>query len=68
MKRITQLVLMLAICGLLSAQTRYELLLKGGRVIDPKNGINETMDVAIADGKIARRGREHFACRGRKDR
>ena len=54
MRRIGQLTLLLALCGLLSAQTRYELLLKGGRVIDPKNGINETMDVAIADGKIAR--------------
>lgn len=29
-----------------------DLLLKGGHVIDPKNGINTTMDVAIKDGKI----------------
>jgi dihydroorotase len=36
------------------AQPRYELLLKGGHVIDPKNGINEVRDVAIAAGKIAR--------------
>lgn len=29
-----------------------DILLQGGHVIDPKNGINEPMDVAIADGKI----------------
>ena len=33
---------------------QYDLLLKGGHVIDPKNGIDGPMDVAIADGKIAR--------------
>jgi dihydroorotase len=32
----------------------YDLLLKGGHVIDPKNGINRVMDVAIGRGKIAR--------------
>src|SRR3954451_13699983 len=32
----------------------YDILLKGGNVIDPKNGINRQMDVAIANGKIAR--------------
>ena len=31
----------------------YDLLLKGGRVIDPANGIDAPHDVAIADGKIA---------------
>lgn len=36
-----------------NAQT-YDLLLKGGRVIDPKNRINAVMDVAVAAGKIAR--------------
>lgn len=29
------------------------MLLKGGRVIDPKNHINAVMDVAVKDGKIA---------------
>ncbi|MCL5019629.1 MAG: amidohydrolase/deacetylase family metallohydrolase [Patescibacteria group bacterium] len=32
----------------------YDLLLKGGYVIDPKNNINEVMDVAISNKKIAR--------------
>ncbi|MBM3402158.1 MAG: amidohydrolase/deacetylase family metallohydrolase [Bacteroidetes bacterium] len=31
----------------------YQTLLKGGHLIDAKNGINKVMDVAIKDGKIA---------------
>jgi dihydroorotase len=31
----------------------YDLVLKGGHVIDPKNGIDERSDVAIWGGKIA---------------
>ncbi|MBT4485703.1 MAG: hypothetical protein HOC71_18705, partial [Candidatus Latescibacteria bacterium] len=33
---------------------KYEILLKGGHVIDPANNINGIMDVAVAEGKIAR--------------
>src|SRR5579884_253943 len=47
-------VLFLALAALASAQPRYDLLLKGGHVIDPKNGIDAPMDVAVANGKIAR--------------
>jgi dihydroorotase len=36
-----------------SAQQKYDLLLKGGHVIDPKNRISAVRDVAIADGKVA---------------
>jgi dihydroorotase len=32
----------------------YTIVIKGGQVIDPKNNINERMDVAIQDGKIVR--------------
>src|SRR3989442_2360907 len=36
------------------AQTpKYELLLRGGHLIDPRNNISATRDVAIAAGKIA---------------
>jgi dihydroorotase len=35
-------------------QPQYDLLLKGGRVIDPKNHLNAARDVAISDGRIAR--------------
>src|SRR3989442_10265916 len=36
-----------------SAQQKYDLLLKGGYVIDPKNRISAVRDVAIANGKVA---------------
>jgi dihydroorotase len=36
----------------LPAFAQYDLLLKGGHVIDPKNGIDGAMDVAITAGKI----------------
>lgn len=32
---------------------RFDLLLRGGHVIDPRNGIDGTRDVAIANGTIA---------------
>lgn len=36
-----------------AAQPSYDLLLRGGHVIDPKNGISARRDVAVKDGKIA---------------
>jgi len=35
-------------------EPKFSLLIKGGHVIDPKNGIDGVMDVAVADGKVAR--------------
>ena len=35
-------------------EKQYDLLLKGGHVIDPKNNIDAIRDVAIKDGKIAK--------------
>jgi len=35
------------------AQPAYDLLLKGGHVIDPRNGIDAVMDVAVAAGRMA---------------
>ena len=49
------LLLSVALCmttSILQAQA-YNLVIKGGQVIDPKSGINEIMDVAVLDGKIA---------------
>lgn len=41
-------------CALVAAaQPSYDLLLRGGHVIDPKNGISARRDVAVKDGKIA---------------
>src|SRR5882757_1717804 len=36
---------------LIQAQ-QYAIVIKGGHVIDPKNNINEVMDIAINDGRI----------------
>src|SRR4051794_14401813 len=47
-----RIVLLLLSAGLVFAQ-EYDLLLKGGHVIDPKNKISGTLDVAIKDGRIA---------------
>jgi dihydroorotase len=35
------------------AQPKYDLLLRGGHLIDPRNKISAVRDVAISDGKIA---------------
>jgi dihydroorotase len=40
--------------AMVHAQPRYDLLLKGGHVIDPANRIDGVRDVAVSDGKIAR--------------
>ncbi|MBM3787781.1 MAG: amidohydrolase/deacetylase family metallohydrolase [Acidobacteria bacterium] len=38
----------------LSAQPQYSLLLKGGHVIDPKNGRSAKLDLAIANNRVAK--------------
>jgi dihydroorotase len=48
------------------AQARYDLLLKGGHVIDPKNQISEVRDVAIRDGVLAAVVRDIPAAQARK--
>jgi len=45
--------LLLAVAAALAAQPRYDLLLKGGHVLDARNNINALRDVAIKDGKVA---------------
>jgi dihydroorotase len=57
MKRVPILIIFFLFVQVAMAQTSdlpYAILIKGGYVIDPKNNINEQMDVAInKDGKIA---------------
>lgn len=36
----------------------YDLLIKGGQVIDPKNNVNAVMDLAIKGGKIVQLGKD----------
>jgi dihydroorotase len=52
MRQISRLLCTLALAGWLGAQ-QYDLVLKGGHVIDPKNNIDAVMDVAVRDGKVA---------------
>jgi dihydroorotase len=53
--RIRILLLCCAATATLHAQT-YDIVLKGGHIVDPANGIDAVGDVAIAGGKIARVG------------
>ncbi|SDM37186.1 amidohydrolase/deacetylase family metallohydrolase [Kriegella aquimaris] len=49
---VTILCLFIGLSGL-TAQN-FDILIKGGKVVDAKNGIDKVMDVAIKDGKIAK--------------
>src|SRR5260370_40025575 len=51
------LLVYLTFAGALAAQPAYDLLLKGGHVVDPKSKISQVMDVAVAGGKVARLAR-----------
>ena len=44
---------LLTLCAVLCAQPKYDILLKGGHLIDPKNKISAPRDVAIKDGKVS---------------
>ena len=50
-KNVAPLILLAA--GLTASAQQYDLLLKGGHVIDAKNNIDAVRDVAVKDGKIA---------------
>jgi dihydroorotase len=52
-------------CSVLSAQT-YDLLIKGGHVIDPANQIDGVMDVAVSGNRIARVAPDIPPSQGRK--
>ena len=51
MKRLTLAALAL---GVAWCQPRYDLVIKKGHVLDPGSGIDGVMDIAVANGKIAR--------------
>jgi dihydroorotase len=52
--RITLSILFLFSLFFVANAQQYDLLIKNGRVIDPKNKIDAKMDVAIAEGKISK--------------
>ena len=55
MKKLFFLFVSLLLSGGIPAEAQtYTILIKGGNVIDPKNNIDEVMDIAITDGKIAK--------------
>lgn len=50
--RTTERLTILALCSIASAYGQYDILLRGGRVIDPANGIDGRMDVAVTGNRI----------------
>lgn len=50
---LTVLALLVGLVSLSGAEPKYDLLLRGGHLIDPRNGISAVRDVAIAGGKVA---------------
>jgi len=46
-------VLISLFCGSIQAQ-QYDLLIKGGHLVDPRNGIDSRMDIAVLNGTVAR--------------
>ena len=48
----TLLFIALVVCSCQN-NVNYDIVIKGGHVIDPKNNIDRLMDVAVKDGKIA---------------
>ncbi|MFC1528823.1 amidohydrolase family protein [Candidatus Latescibacterota bacterium] len=51
---ITVTILLNSFFGSFAFSQRYDILLNDGHVIDPANNINDVMDIAVKDGKIAR--------------
>src|SRR5271157_1555205 len=52
--RITQRLLVVAVCSLACALAQpYEIVLRGGRVVDPASGLDARRDVAVSSGRIA---------------
>jgi dihydroorotase len=47
------LMILLGAFSKVSMAQSYDIVIKGGHVIDPKNGIDTLMDVAVNNGKIA---------------
>src|SRR5213078_3508100 len=51
--KLGRILLVVSFAGIASAQTDYDLLIKGGHVIDGKNRLSAVRDVAIKGDKIA---------------
>jgi dihydroorotase len=60
------LIVVLMSSALCWGQPAYDLILAGGHVIDPKNGIDGVMDVAVREGRVAAVGEGLDASRAEK--
>jgi dihydroorotase len=45
----------------------FDLVLKGGWVVDPAQGVDATLDVAFADGKVAEIGPDLGSAKDTRD-
>jgi N-acyl-D-aspartate/D-glutamate deacylase len=54
MRRLVFFLCLLALSTTIAAAQQYDLVLEGGRVIDPETGLDAVRNVGIRDGKIAR--------------
>lgn len=54
MKRLSLALIVICFTAFTSYAQTYSIVIKGGHVIDPKNNINELMDIAITGDKIVR--------------
>lgn len=68
MLRLSSLILSaLLLAGFMNAYAQtFDIVIKGGHVIDPKNSIDGTMDIAIDDGKIVKLDNNIDAKQGRQ--
>ena len=60
------LICLLCLASITTFAQNYDLLIKGGHVIDPKNEIDMVMDIAIAEGKVARVAKDISATESKK--
>lgn len=59
--------LLVTVCFALALKGQtYDVVLKGGHLIDPKNGVNAVRDIGIAEGKVARIDSNIAASEGRR--
>jgi len=54
MRKLIFFLLLLALTTTISSAQQFDLVLQGGRVMDPETGVDAVRNVGIRDGKIAR--------------
>lgn len=57
MKNLWLFLIFTALCNVKGYSQEYSIVIRNGHILDAKNNIDAVMDVAIADGKIARIGK-----------